>query len=57
MGACTTLYPDVVGESKVLITNIILAIIKTTPRQQWPDLTPLLHVTFKDLHSNYSKVS
>jgi hypothetical protein len=53
-----TLYPEVVGESKVLINNIVLAVIKTVPRDQWPELTPLLHVLLKNLDefSDYSKV-
>ena len=47
-----------VGEAKVLINNVLLAIIKTVPRDQWPDLTPLLHVLLKSLDefSDYSKV-
>lgn len=42
----------------MLINNIILAVIKTVPRDQWPDLTPLLHVLLKNLDefSDYSKV-
>ena len=58
VSACVSLYPEVIGEAKVLINNIILAIVKTVPRDQWPDLTPLLHILVKNLDefSDYSKV-